>query len=311
MTFVTKGTKTTTGGVVLEGHNDILIDGKPATSVGQKASCASGRKSCKGVGEIVQVGDNCVYLPNGSQAALPDYKVLCNCHDNFILEPQSGVNIGSGSGAVNLGGNVNMGAGVNINMGSAVSFASVKGVPPSVTESNPAYGIPEQQSNTITPSISQAISEHRKYKPVSETVKKTQPAFLLIEGIGGLGGYTMTVSYAVENNNLFISAFVDIVFSGSPLLPPASSIISLGTGVVKLIVDNKVIKESPLVNDKSSKLLPTDSIFAGSTNIILPDPNQVQEVKLAVSAGYIVSSYIGTTYPKPKVTTKEISVEII
>ncbi len=95
MTFVTKGTKTTTGGVVLEGHDDILIDGKPATSVGQKASCASGRKSCKGVGEIVQVGDNCVYLPNGSQAALPDYKVLCNCHDNFILEPQNGVNIGS------------------------------------------------------------------------------------------------------------------------------------------------------------------------------------------------------------------------
>ncbi len=142
MTFVTKGTKTTTGGVVLEGHDDILIDGKPATSVGQKASCASGRKSCKGVGEIVQVGDNCVYLPNGSQAALPDYKVLCNCHDNFILEPQNGVNIGSGSGAVNLGGNVNMGAGVNINIASSQGG------------SNQSITAPVTEFKNVQPSIS-------------------------------------------------------------------------------------------------------------------------------------------------------------
>lgn len=45
MKFVTKGTGTTTGGVVLEGHNDVIVEGKPATSIHQYGSCASGRKS--------------------------------------------------------------------------------------------------------------------------------------------------------------------------------------------------------------------------------------------------------------------------
>ena len=45
--FVTKGTKTSTGGEVLEGHDDVKVAGQPATSIEQKASCASGRKECK------------------------------------------------------------------------------------------------------------------------------------------------------------------------------------------------------------------------------------------------------------------------
>lgn len=103
--FVTKGTKTSTGGEVLEGHDDVQVAGKPATSIGQKASCSSGRKSCKGVGEIVPVGDNKVYLPNGKQAALSGYKVMCNCDDNLILDPNSGVNVGNN---VTFSGNINV-----------------------------------------------------------------------------------------------------------------------------------------------------------------------------------------------------------
>lgn len=106
MKFVTKGTVTTTGGVVLEGHNDVIVEGKPATSIHQYGSCASGRKSCKGKGIIVPVGNgNKVYLPNGQQAALSGYQILCNCSDNFILESNS---------AVNVGANVIFGSGVSM-----------------------------------------------------------------------------------------------------------------------------------------------------------------------------------------------------
>ncbi|EJB8445042.1 PAAR domain-containing protein [Vibrio parahaemolyticus] len=106
MKFVTKGTGTTTGGVVLEGHNDVIVEGKPATSIHQYGSCASGRKSCKGKGIIVPVGNgNKVYLPNGQQAALSGYQILCNCPDNFILESNS---------AVNVGANVSFGSGVSM-----------------------------------------------------------------------------------------------------------------------------------------------------------------------------------------------------
>lgn len=93
--LVTKGTKTSTGGEVLEGNDDVKVAGQPATSIEQKASCASGREECRGVGIIVPVGSNQVYLPNGKQAALPGYQVMCNCPDNFILDPSNGVNIGS------------------------------------------------------------------------------------------------------------------------------------------------------------------------------------------------------------------------
>ncbi len=115
--FVTQGTSTTTGGVVLEGHSTILIDGKPATSVNQKASCNSGRKSCKKMGDIVPFGDHdAVFLPNGLQAVLTGYRVLCNCPDNFILAPYNTVNVGSGTGSINFGGNVNMGNDINLNI---------------------------------------------------------------------------------------------------------------------------------------------------------------------------------------------------
>ncbi|HIF9499257.1 TPA: PAAR domain-containing protein [Photobacterium damselae] len=115
--FVTQGTSTTTGGVVLEGHSTILIDGKPASSVNQKASCNSGRKSCKKMGDIVPFGDHdAVFLPNGLQAVLTGYRVLCNCPDNFILAPNNTVKVGSGTGSINLGGNVNMGNDIDLNL---------------------------------------------------------------------------------------------------------------------------------------------------------------------------------------------------
>ncbi len=125
--FVTQGTSTTTGGVVLEGHSTILIDGKPATSVNQKASCNSGRKSCKRMGDIVPFGDHdAVFLPNGLQAVLTGYRVLCNCPDNFILTPNNTVNVGSGTGSINLGGNVNMGNDINLNTEGSVVMSSIE-----------------------------------------------------------------------------------------------------------------------------------------------------------------------------------------
>ncbi|HIF9106472.1 TPA: PAAR domain-containing protein [Photobacterium damselae] len=125
--IVTKGTKTSTGGEVLEGHNEILINGQPATSIHQLASCKSGRKSCKGMGEIVPIGQHKTFLSNGLQAVLPQYKVMCNCPDNVILEPSHHVFLGSNeNGEVNLGqhsGGISIGNGVNINTGSGASVS--------------------------------------------------------------------------------------------------------------------------------------------------------------------------------------------
>ncbi|TVO32114.1 PAAR domain-containing protein [Vibrio algivorus] len=85
MKIVTKGAATTTGGVVIEGHDVLNIEFKPVTVVGQKATCGSGRKSCKGVGEIVPLTPDhkCIFM--GIEVVLDRYKVLCNCDDNFVI----------------------------------------------------------------------------------------------------------------------------------------------------------------------------------------------------------------------------------
>ena len=116
---VTKGTKTTTGGEVLEGLANITIGGQPVATVGMKASCNSGDKNCKGVGVIAQVGDNVLTLSNGQKAALAKYQILCGCNKNFICEPShnvishpSGINITIGEGV-----NVHISKDVNVTMG--------------------------------------------------------------------------------------------------------------------------------------------------------------------------------------------------
>ncbi|HBC3366501.1 TPA: PAAR domain-containing protein [Vibrio parahaemolyticus] len=115
---ITKGTKTSTGGVVLDGHENCTFGGQPATSVGQRASC--GR--CGKIGLIAANGNHETYLPDGKQAATPHCRVLCDCANNYLLEPSHNVYIGdsrgAGTGQVFLGGNVHFGDNVFINTGS-------------------------------------------------------------------------------------------------------------------------------------------------------------------------------------------------
>ncbi|HIF9078216.1 TPA: PAAR domain-containing protein [Photobacterium damselae] len=188
--FVTQGTPTTTGGVVLEGHSTILIDGKPATSVNQKATCASGRKSCKKIGIIVPVGGNdAAFLPNGLQAALTGYQVLCNCPDNFIQDPSNSVNVGFGSDGINFGGNVNMGANVNINLGNGVSIGSNTSMPNT-----------ENVVSDVIHELGKEFNEHfvlrdkLTSKNASEFAYKINTNSGSVEGITESGGKTKLIS---------------------------------------------------------------------------------------------------------------------
>ena len=86
------GTKTSTGGAVIEGNPGIMFDGLVASSVGHKASCP---KCKKGVGPIVAVGPRTVTLPAGPAARAGDY-VACGCPtgSNTLLA-EGTVHIGS------------------------------------------------------------------------------------------------------------------------------------------------------------------------------------------------------------------------
>lgn len=69
------GSKTSTGGAVIEGNQGLVFDGLVASSVGHKATCPACKK---GIGPIVAVGGRTVTLPAGPAARAGDY-VACGC----------------------------------------------------------------------------------------------------------------------------------------------------------------------------------------------------------------------------------------
>lgn len=84
--LASKGSPTSTGGVVLEGNEHLYIDGQIISSVGQLASCPV----CPiGQGPIVAVGERTLYLPAGPAAREGDY-VACGCppFSNTLLGQQ-------------------------------------------------------------------------------------------------------------------------------------------------------------------------------------------------------------------------------
>ncbi|HDZ58304.1 MAG TPA: PAAR domain-containing protein [Pseudomonas xinjiangensis] len=86
------GSKTSTGGVVIEGNDGLLFDGLVASSVGHKATCPACKK---GIGEIVAVGGRTVDLPAGPAARAGDH-VACGCPPGSnLLVAQGTISIGN------------------------------------------------------------------------------------------------------------------------------------------------------------------------------------------------------------------------
>ncbi|PCC98298.1 PAAR domain-containing protein [Halopseudomonas pelagia] len=102
------GSKTSTGGEVIEGNEGVVFDGLVASLVGHKATCPACKK---GIGEIIAVGGRTVQLPAGPAARTGDY-VACGCPpgSNTLLAQGSislsNIHSGSPFSAPNLGGGV-------------------------------------------------------------------------------------------------------------------------------------------------------------------------------------------------------------
>ncbi len=126
--IATKGTKTTTGGQVLDGIPDITLGGQQATVVGMQCSCKSGRKCCKGIGKIVAIGANPVFFDGGQQAALQGYQVMCGCPDNFICEPSHSIVVAGNNGSYHFGKNIHFGE--NVEIGGIAADPMKQYVPP-------------------------------------------------------------------------------------------------------------------------------------------------------------------------------------
>lgn len=67
---------------MLGGNDTVTINGQ--AMVGDIATCALGRKNCKGQGPIIVVEPRNMAI-NGRLVARYRDRVACGCHDNFLL----------------------------------------------------------------------------------------------------------------------------------------------------------------------------------------------------------------------------------
>ncbi|QSH59585.1 PAAR domain-containing protein (plasmid) [Photobacterium damselae subsp. damselae] len=94
------GSKTSTGGSVIEGNAGITFNGLVASSVGHSATCPACKK---GIGNIVAVGPRTINLPAGPAARVGDY-VACGCPpmSNVLLATSSTIKIGALCGSTKV-----------------------------------------------------------------------------------------------------------------------------------------------------------------------------------------------------------------
>ncbi|WP_306332018.1 PAAR domain-containing protein [Vibrio injensis] len=133
------GSKTSTGGEVIEGNNGLMMNGLVASSVGHQATCKSGRRECRGVGPIVAVGPRSVNLPAGPAARVGDY-VDCGCpQGSNVLIGSGSVQVGSSSVSSNVDAMSRSSAAMNTaasSMSSASNTSSASSTVPKINPNN-------------------------------------------------------------------------------------------------------------------------------------------------------------------------------
>ncbi|WP_408900974.1 PAAR domain-containing protein [Photobacterium piscicola] len=120
---ITVGSKTTTGGAVISGHDGVVINGKKVALVGDIATCPCGSKSCRGQGPIVAQSPRAANVFGTNLARVGDL-VDTGCGSCFLNTSSHQVSLSTSTATnLNMGSGVHIGNGVHIN-GGGVNFSS-------------------------------------------------------------------------------------------------------------------------------------------------------------------------------------------
>lgn len=113
--MITVGNKTTSGGFVISGSSNVIINGKMIALIGDTATCPCGKKICRGLGPIIAQSPRAANVSGENLARVGDL-VDTGCGSCFIDENSHQVNLGiSTDTTLNMGSGVNMGNGINAN----------------------------------------------------------------------------------------------------------------------------------------------------------------------------------------------------
>lgn len=279
------GSRTSTGGVVIEGNASILFDGLIASSVGQKATCPA----CKtGVGPIVAVGGREVLLPAGPAARAGDY-VACGCPTGSnVLLPNSTIRIGSEHANVGVLASTSL-------TGSAQNTQTADTRHDSEDVLHAAS--PDADARTICinePPEQQTASEQLDYKweLSSRDYFIRQVAYLPAEGVGVNGSFFIRGSLALNGRKLFLSAM------GFTAAKRMGKVHFSASAIVEL--NGKELFSGPLQHGDGAGMWPVDEYSPiGSVVIELPAAQQEDQASITIRGSYIYSAPEGNAVPIP------------
>ncbi|PCD00500.1 PAAR domain-containing protein [Halopseudomonas pelagia] len=296
------GSKTSTGGSVIEGNSGILFDGLVASSVGHKATCPACKK---GVGEIVAVGARTTILPAGPAARAGDY-VACGC--------PPGANKLIAKGTVNVGAEAGNGvARVDSSLAAAAKRSLLTG---SFDANQPiAKGQDTNIMHVEASDVFFAVGDSSEnpdsrdvllnYQLDAQEFNLRQVAFLPAEGVGVNGTFFIKGSLSLSGRELFISAmgFTAADHMGTVHFQAAA----------KVLIDGRQILSTPLVVDRNEAgLWPNDQyVPIGSAVLTLPAPELGNVVQVVISGGYIYSAPEGSAVPIPPTGAVTIPLPIV
>jgi len=179
------GSRTSTGGTVVEGNQGILFNGLVASSVGHQATCP---KCKKGIGPIVAVGPRTVTLPAGPAARAGDY-VACGC------PPDSNSLLAEGSVFIGSDGSTSVGASRTTSLAAVVATNATAGASSLRT---PASGAPpgmqfrqDMPGDDLPHAIEEEEKEEERALPVQQRI--TLRLGMFFDGTGNnLGNAALT-----------------------------------------------------------------------------------------------------------------------
>ncbi|PSV08725.1 PAAR domain-containing protein [Photobacterium kishitanii] len=112
---ITLGSKTSTGGAVISGNSNVMINGQPIALVGDTATCPCGSKSCSGQGPIVAQSPRAANV-NGVNFARTGDLVNTGCGSCFLEQGSHAVSLSTNTAKpANMGSSINIGDNVYIN----------------------------------------------------------------------------------------------------------------------------------------------------------------------------------------------------
>jgi len=294
------GSKTSTGGTVIEGNVGIVFDGLVASSIGHRATCPACKKAG---GPIVAVGSREVYLPAGPAARAGDY-IDCGC------PPGSNVLIAQGTVTIGSGGMSGRPADVSFSHSSSVteSVARKRAATPALQTSIPADRT-DLRSELTPPTAPSAPTQPQtqsryNWQIATDHYVIRQAAYLPAEGVGVNGSYFIKGSLVLNERSLFISA---MGFTAATRLGHV-----LFNATVTVSLNGREIHNYQLVLGSDPGMWPVDGYAPiGSVSVDLPEPKQTDQASITIRGGYIYSAPEGNAVPLPPSGAITLSLEIV